>query len=571
MGSPYHVSGCASHLSSIEFQAFSLIAESLAHPHRALLGAFIQQAVNRELAARFFLDHIHGYNKATVAEFLADWISLLRRIRPLACEELDPSLRRSVWQRDEGRCCISKADDRKINGENPLPIYVISPNLFQQGRLYSMLAVYIGRPKLECLMSLLNQDPNFPGNGLSDRMMLLSSQMLAHFANGRISLKADPLGATSNSARYFVKTNCFMPSMRVDVFPIIKLENRAMDTSSLPNPQLIEVHHQFAPALAWLEVFDYMRERRSFSYSPPQDQTCLPEKFPPKETYFRRCVQPVYPILQHLWLKTPVFLRATAYKCLASLGQRFYGDTGSDRIYRLPFHLYLRKGHQDWAPRHQAELRSLQIVETYTCIPAPKGIDAIQHRGSSYLLMTGLPGCSIGQRLSTMTDRQLDAAAQDLKDYLTELRRIPNLTGSRFCICNSMGGGILDWRIGDSQRKQLRFHDETEFNQFLTTDLPLDEDAWTQISKSHSVKHDIVFTHADLNLRNILVDEMGKISGIVDWECAGWYPEYWEHSKMHFTVRHTPRWIADVVDQIFPAYRNELDVENMLSGMMPSW
>ena len=34
------------------------------------------------------------------------------------------------------------------------------------------------------------------------------------------------------------------------------------------------------------------------------------------------------------------------------------------------------------------------------------------------------------------------------------------------------------------------------------------------------MKHDIVFTHADLNLRNILVDNDGKISGIVDWECA---------------------------------------------------
>jgi aminoglycoside phosphotransferase len=92
-----------------------------------------------------------------------------------------------------------------------------------------------------------------------------------------------------------------------------------------------------------------------------------------------------------------------------------------------------------------------------------------------------------------------------------------------------------------------------------------------QIAKSHGVKHDIVFTHADLNLRNILVDEMGKISGIVDWECAGWYPEYWEYTKMHFTVRSTTRWIADVVDQIFPAYRDELKVENMLSSMRPSW
>jgi hypothetical protein len=101
-----------------------------------------------------------------------------------------------------------------------------------------------------------------------------------------------------------------------------------------------------------------------------------------------------------------------------------------------------------------------------------------------------------------MTDRQLDAVAQDLKDYLAELRHIFNTIGSQFLVCDPLGSsGILDWRIGDSQRKQLRFHDETEFNQFLTDDLPLDEDAWRQIAKSHGVKNDIVFTHADLNLK----------------------------------------------------------------------
>ena len=83
MGSPYHVSRRASYLlssdeASIDFQAIFLIAESLAHPHIALLSAFVQQAVDRELEARFLLDEVVGYNKATVAEFLADWISLLR-------------------------------------------------------------------------------------------------------------------------------------------------------------------------------------------------------------------------------------------------------------------------------------------------------------------------------------------------------------------------------------------------------------------------------------------------------------------------------------------------------------
>jgi hypothetical protein len=84
MGSPYHISRCASHLlscdkASVEYQALSLIAESLEHPDRALLSDFVQQAVDPELAARFFLNEVVGHDKGTIAEFLGDWISLVRK------------------------------------------------------------------------------------------------------------------------------------------------------------------------------------------------------------------------------------------------------------------------------------------------------------------------------------------------------------------------------------------------------------------------------------------------------------------------------------------------------------
>lgn len=266
-----------------------------------------------------------------------------------------------------------------------------------------------------------------------------------------------------------------------------------------------------------------------------------------------------------------MFIRGLAYKYLALLGQRLYGNTDSYRTFKLPFNYYLRKASRSWAPKHQAELETLQLVEEYTQIPAPRGVDCVQYADSSFLLMTGLPGQGIGKMLHSMTDKQVDTVAKDMKEYIAQLRKIPNQAGSEFQICNPLGGGILDWRIVDSQREDLKFRDETEFDKHLTHDLSLDENAWKQISKSHSVKHDIVFTHADLNLRNILVDENGRISGIVDWECAGWYPEYWEYTKMHFTVRATSRWLADVANEIFPNYQDELEVEDLLSSMKPPW
>ncbi|KAI1825458.1 kinase-like protein [Xylaria intraflava] len=46
-----------------------------------------------------------------------------------------------------------------------------------------------------------------------------------------------------------------------------------------------------------------------------------------------------------------------------------------------------------------------------------------------------------------------------------------------------------------------------------------------------------VFTHTDLAPPNILVDESYTIVGLLDWESAGWFPDYWEYAKLHSQVK----------------------------------
>jgi len=36
------------------------------------------------------------------------------------------------------------------------------------------------------------------------------------------------------------------------------------------------------------------------------------------------------------------------------------------------------------------------------------------------------------------------------------------------------------------------------------------------------------FTHGDVAPRNIMVGEAGNVTGTINWETAGWYPDYWE-------------------------------------------
>jgi aminoglycoside phosphotransferase len=271
----------------------------------------------------------------------------------------------------------------------------------------------------------------------------------------------------------------------------------------------------------------------------------------------------LFRLLGRIWVALPRFIRASVYDGLLWAGFRRYGPSLSMTVYKLPFGLYLRRGSPVLAAKYQVEAHTLRMVEQFTHVPAPRAIDMFYTPRFSYLLMTCVPGRPIGQMLDTMTDEQMKQAVIDLKEYVSQIRKIPNTT-AEFKICNFQGGGILDWRIPDSQREQLRFKTEADFNKYLTD--PFWDDIRKRAAVSHNIQHEIVFTHGDLNPRNILA-ENGKITGIVDWENAGWFPEYWEYTKAHYSVRSLIRWLADVVDQVFEGYRDELVVENRLSDL----
>jgi thiamine kinase-like enzyme len=81
---------------------------------------------------------------------------------------------------------------------------------------------------------------------------------------------------------------------------------------------------------------------------------------------------------------------------------------------------------------------------------------------------------------------------------------------------------------------------------------------------SNLPKHRIVFTHADLQARNVLVsrgnhgtEDHGKIKlTIIDWEYSGWYPEYWEFCNSLIFNTFRTEWL-DVIQDTLDVYTNE--------------
>jgi aminoglycoside phosphotransferase (APT) family kinase protein len=71
--------------------------------------------------------------------------------------------------------------------------------------------------------------------------------------------------------------------------------------------------------------------------------------------------------------------------------------------------------------------------------------------------------------------------------------------------------------------------------------------------------------HGDLAPQNIIVQE-GKIVAIIDWETAGWFPEYWEYTQAWESAWRWQEWRTRL-GEFLDVYEAELDIEQMRIGI----
>jgi len=78
--------------------------------------------------------------------------------------------------------------------------------------------------------------------------------------------------------------------------------------------------------------------------------------------------------------------------------------------------------------------------------------------------------------------------------------------------------------------------------------------------------HRILFTHGDLKPHNILVKD-GHITGFLDWESAGWYPDYWDFTTALRFTRKNFWWYGFILELGGSIYLAELDCERALTSL----
>ncbi|KAF3482118.1 uncharacterized protein GIQ15_04877 [Arthroderma uncinatum] len=181
-------------------------------------------------------------------------------------------------------------------------------------------------------------------------------------------------------------------------------------------------------------------------------------------------------------------------------------------IVQLPFGLVVK-----WTDRTSIEeVAAMQMAEA-AGMPVPKFLccgetpDAPFNRVFS-IMMTRLPGV-------TLENSRDPLQAESEGPWLEELK--------------TFGNWDFDTQPASSGSCHGPFADEEELYEHLFSPASAHGFASNEeyketllcAKKIQQGSHRVTFTHGDFKAHNILVDDDGHLSGFLDWESAGWYPE----------------------------------------------
>jgi Phosphotransferase enzyme family len=202
------------------------------------------------------------------------------------------------------------------------------------------------------------------------------------------------------------------------------------------------------------------------------------------------------------------------------------------------------------------------FVSQNTSLPVPKFLEGWKHGEVTVIIMEYVRGKQLWGIWNRLTAGQHADICSQLEGYVNQLRQLSPPSPSQ--VSSTSGGACRDHRFGRLPIGPFETHND--FHRFLRedTDLIHYERSHPDVVTLHNRNYVSNFTHGDLALRNIIVQE-GKIAAIVDWDSAGWRPEYWEYTKAHFTSLGVPR-------EWFEALRRATgDYEEHLKGERSLW
>lgn len=196
----------------------------------------------------------------------------------------------------------------------------------------------------------------------------------------------------------------------------------------------------------------------------------------------------------------------------------------------------------------------LDYVARHTSIRAPRPLGLVTFGSTSYMFTTFIPGDTLEKRWPSLTATQKESVRGQLDLIMSELRRHPHAPSASL---GTLGTPQVckDYRISVSTSPP-DVHSISAFHDWLVSTI------YPQIGPSYRrwlrsrLRDDyrVMLTHGDFHPRNIMVEIIPsgdvRVTGVIDWEMGGWYPEYWEMYKALNT--RDPREESDWWDMLPP-------------------
>lgn len=281
------------------------------------------------------------------------------------------------------------------------------------------------------------------------------------------------------------------------------------------------------------------------------------------------CIPPTpsltHPRIRRLW--------GILHKYMRRFSRWYCGWVGipyDNQIAQLPFGLILK-----WSDGTRIEEVVTMQVARRAGLPVPRVICYGEHLDTPHapvsILMTRLPGIELGQAYEALSDEDRNSILAELKGFLETIRKWKNPWGGER-ICSLLGTPIRSIRVPNHFAGP--FETEKELNDYLMKPAWADgfsstiayNDALDRARVIEKLAHPILFTHGDLQHHNILVQD-GRITGFLDWESAGWYPDYWEFATALRVTLEDFWWYNFVMHLGGDQYVKELDCERALTSL----
>lgn len=230
----------------------------------------------------------------------------------------------------------------------------------------------------------------------------------------------------------------------------------------------------------------------------------------------------------------------------------------SRRIVRVGTHFVVKYG----GSVSFLEGENMLFVKKSTAIPLPAIYAMYSRQGSqipiNYIVMEFIPGTCLRDKWASMDESSKSAVTGQLREIFSELRQIPSpgyfgVIGRRpfddSIFCSNVKGRLPvpagpftteDEVLGALANKFSHHFPEHGKGAFYRRVFPL-------VLRGHPP----VFTHGDLQRKNVVVRDDGKVV-LIDWEAAAWYPSFWEYSMGMFSCDFKDDWqlwLGTVVDE----------------------